>query len=140
MTKQFEILLVEDSATDARLVTKALGSEQQRSRLTTLTDGEAAMEYLHGLSPTALPDLMLLDLNLPKKDGWEVLAECKGAPELKSMPIVVFTTSQLAKEIHRCYELGANCFVAKPFELELFLDAVRQIENYWNRVSASYKS
>jgi chemotaxis family two-component system response regulator Rcp1 len=138
LTKPYEILLVEDSATDARLVSKALAPGRKKS-ITTVVDGEQAMAYLHERAGTALPDLMLLDLNLPKKDGWEVLAECKNDPVLRAVPIVVFTTSQLEREVHRCYELGANSFVAKPFELDPFLRAVKSIEDYWLGLSSSYK-
>jgi CheY-like chemotaxis protein len=141
MQKTYEVLLVEDSITDTRMVRMALdeGQEIRKKNLTSVLDGELAMEYLRS-HKDSLPDLILLDLNLPKKDGWEVLAECKSDEQLKSVPIVVFTTSQLDKDVHRCYQLGANSFIAKPFELHLFLKTIRDIENYWLGISASHRA
>lgn len=135
-SKPPEILLVEDSETDAQLVQRALAQSDRASRVSVLTDGEQAMAYLHGHVDAARPDLVLLDLNLPKMNGWEVLAQCKTDPVLRSIPVVVFTTSEHDKDVRRCYELGANSYVSKPFELAAFMDAIRSIEDYWLGVSA----
>ena len=139
LDRPYEILLVEDSVTDVRMLRKALEADARKKNVTSLADGELAMDFLHSRAEGVMPDLMLLDLNLPKKDGWEVLAECKSDPAIKSVPIVVFTTSQLEKDVHRCYDLGANSFVAKPFELGLFMQVVQSIEDYWLGISASHR-
>jgi chemotaxis family two-component system response regulator Rcp1 len=131
-----EVLVVEDSATDSKMMLRALAKGPTPKHVASSADGDQAMDYLRALPGGRLPDLMLLDLNLPKMDGWEVLAECKADPELRRIPIVVFTTSQLGSEVKRCYELGANSFVAKPFELNEFMDAMGAIEKYWLAVSA----
>jgi chemotaxis family two-component system response regulator Rcp1 len=125
-----EILLVEDSPTDSSIMVRALAQNPRRKHVTTLADGEQAMTHLRAKTE-ARPDLVLLDLNLPKKDGWQVLAECKNDPFLKAIPIVVFTTSQLLRDVRRCYELGANSVVTKPFDLLTFLQAVQGIEDFW---------
>lgn len=131
-----EILVIEDSSTDTKMMLKALNANPRRKNVVNSVDGDQAMGYLRKHAADMKPDLILLDLNLPKKDGWEVLAECKSDPRLKLIPIVVFTTSQLGSEVRRCYELGANSFVAKPFELNAFMKAVEDIENYWLGMSA----
>jgi chemotaxis family two-component system response regulator Rcp1 len=117
------------------MVLKGLARNKRKKNIVTSVDGDQAMEYLHRTNAATKPDLILLDLNLPKKDGWEVLAECKADPILKIIPIVVFTTSELGSEVQRCYELGANSFVAKPFELDSFLSTIQSIEDYWLGVS-----
>src|ERR1041385_6634918 len=126
-----EILLVEDSRSDTKIVLQAMDKNLRRKRVVTSLDGEQAMAYLKKQKDGLGPSLILLDLNLPKKDGWQVLAECKKDPALKSIPIVVFTTSQSGSDIKRCYELGANSFIPKPFELDEFQRAVDLIEDYW---------
>ena len=131
-----EILLIEDSSTDTKMVLRALANSTRRKNVVTSVDGDQAMTYLRKKVDGVKPDLILLDLNLPKKDGWEVLAECKSDPRLKNIPIVVFTTSQQSSEVRRCYELGANSFVAKPFELDAFLETIQSIEDYWLGTSA----
>lgn len=125
-----EVLLVEDCESDARMILKAFSQSPRRKHITTLADGDSALGYLQDPSQSK-PDLILLDLNLPKKDGWEVLKACKSDPELKAIPIVVLSTTRLEDDIQRCYALGANCVVAKPFELNPFLEAVHGIEDYW---------
>jgi chemotaxis family two-component system response regulator Rcp1 len=132
-----EILLVEDSIHDSKMVSWALGRNGRGKRLVTVVDGEEAMGHLRQDERIARPDLILLDLNLPKKDGWEVLAECKADFQLRSIPIVIFSTSQLQSEVKRAYDLGANSFVAKPFDLEEFQRAIEMIENYWLGLSRS---
>lgn len=129
--KPKEILLVEDSSTDAKMVLQAMDRNLRRKRVISSMDGEQAMAYLRKQKDGARPALILLDLNMPKKDGWQVLAECKADPALRSIPIVVFTTSQSASDIKRCYDLGANSFVPKPFDLDEFQRAVDLIEDYW---------
>jgi CheY-like chemotaxis protein len=125
-----EVLLVEDSDSDTRMILKALSQSPRRKHVTTLADGDSALGYLQD-PRHAKPDLILLDLNLPKKDGWDVLKACKSDPALKAIPIVVLSTTRQEDDIQRCYALGANCVVAKPFELNPFLEAVHGIEDYW---------
>lgn len=139
LVRQFEILLVEDSLSDAKLVAKALDGAKRQTKLRTVSDGEQAVAFLKDAKGEALPDLIILDLNLPRKDGWEVLSECKGDERLREIPIVVFTTTQMARDVQRCYAMGANSFVAKPFELQPFLKAIQAIEEYWLSLSASYR-
>jgi CheY-like chemotaxis protein len=136
LDRPYEILLVEDSPMDTLLVKQALAQEEKTINLVDLKDGEQAIGYLrHNASGPKRPDLVLLDLNLPKMDGWEVLGECKVDPTLKAIPIVVFTTSQTKDEIQICYELGANSVVCKPDGLYPFLEAVRGVEKYWRNLS-----
>ncbi len=127
-----EILLVEDNPADATLVREALAINPHPSPLTCCGDGESAAAYLRGcLKSEARPDLIILDLNLPRKDGRALLAELKSDPELHCVPIVVFSTSQSNLDIARSYELGANCYVNKPVELQRFFAAVRAIVEFW---------
>jgi CheY-like chemotaxis protein len=132
-----EILLVEDSSTDSQMVLRALSNNHRRKTVITSVDGEGAMNYLKKREQGLMPDLILLDLMLPKKDGWEVLSECKSDPLLRYIPIVIFTTSKLGKEVKRCYDMGANSFVAKPFDLESFQHTMDAIVDYWLGVSAA---
>ena len=131
LSRPKEILVVEDSIADTKMVLWALDRNRQGKSVVTLLDGDQAMAYLRKREDGFAPDLILLDLNLPKKDGWQVLAECKADPALKGIPIVIFSTSQSPVDRKRCYELGANSFVSKPFELEEFQLAIGLIENYW---------
>lgn len=126
-----EILLIEDSNSDSRLVLQALDKNIRRKRVVTSMDGDQAMAYLKKLKADPKPDLILLDLNLPKKTGFQVLTECKSDANLKRIPVVIFTTSQAASDIKRCYELGANSFITKPFDLNDFQRAIELIEEYW---------
>lgn len=132
-----EILLIEDSNSDARLVLQALDKNSRRKRVVTSMDGEQAMTYLKKLKTDPKPNLILLDLNLPKKTGLQVLTECKGDAHLKSIPIVVFTTSESESEAKRCYDMGANSFISKPFDLDEFQRAIELIEDYWLGLSKS---
>lgn len=132
--KMIEILLVEDSPGDIRLTQEALKETKVLNNLSAVMDGEEATAFLRreGEFADALqPDLILLDLNLPKKDGREVLAEIKEDPELKQIPVVVLTVSQAEQDILKTYELHANCFISKPIDLNQFLDVVKAIENFW---------
>lgn len=129
-----EILLVEDSPGDIRLTRETLRDAKVANRLHVVTDGEAAMGFLRKQAPhddAPVPDLVLLDLNLPRKDGLEVLAEMKSDAVLRRIPVVVLTTSQAEQDVVRSYNLHANCFVSKPVDLDQFSRIVRSIENFW---------
>ena len=132
--KTIEILLVEDNPGDVELVREALGEGKINNQLHVAADGVQAMEYLKGKGPhagAACPDLVLLDLNLPKKNGREVLQEIKSDPELKFIPVVVLTSSKAEEDILKSYNLHANCYVTKPVDLDQFLRVVRSIEDFW---------
>ena len=129
-----EILLVEDNPGDVRLTIEALRDGKVHNNLNVARDGVEALAYLRREAPftsTVRPDLILLDLNLPRKDGREVLAEIKADPELKTIPVVVLTTSRAEQDVLRSYELQANCFVTKPVDLDQFIEVVKSIENFW---------
>lgn len=129
-----EILLVEDNAGDVRLTIEALQEGRVLNRLHIARDGVDAMAFLRRQPPFAdapRPHLILLDLNLPRKDGREVLAEVKGDPDLKAIPVVVLTTSRSEQDILKSYHLQANAYVVKPVDLDQFLGAVRAIEDFW---------
>ncbi|CAA7620012.1 Response regulator rcp1 [Candidatus Terasakiella magnetica] len=130
----FEILLVEDNPGDARLAQEALKEGRMTSRLKVVVDGVEAMAYLRREGPYAgspRPHLILLDLNLPRKDGRQVLAELKVDEDLRRIPVVVLTTSQAEQDIMRSYDLHANCYITKPVDLDRFISVVRSIEEYW---------
>jgi CheY-like chemotaxis protein len=132
--KPKEILLVEDNPADARLVTEALKEGKVAKKLNHVVDGAEAMDYLRKVGKykdAPLPDLILLDLNLPKKDGREVLAEVKADENLKRIPVVVLTISRSEEDIMKSYNLHANCYVAKPLELDDFFKVVKSIEDFW---------
>jgi len=132
--KTAEILLIEDNLGDIRLIKEAFKEEKIINRVSVVEDGEAAMAFLRREGPYAgavRPDLILLDLNLPKKDGREVLAEIKADEDLKRIPVVILTTSRAEEDILRTYNLHANCYVTKPVDVEQFLAVVRSIEDYW---------
>ncbi len=129
-----EILLVEDNEGDVRLTREALKEGRIRNRLSVVQDGEQALAFLrregvHADAPR--PDLILLDLNLPRLDGREVLAAIKNDPALKSIPVVVLTSSRTEQDLLRAYDLHANCFITKPVEFEQFIEVVRSIEDFW---------
>ena len=129
-----EVLLVEDSPGDVRLTREAFKDAKVHINLHVASDGAEAMAFLgregeHAHAPR--PDLILLDLNLPKKDGREVLAELKESPVLKSIPVVILTTSQSDADIHGSYQHHANCYITKPVDLEGFLKVVRSIDSFW---------
>src|SRR5450755_3495708 len=129
-----EVLLVEDSAGDVRLTQEAFKDAKVHVNLHVAADGVAAMAFLARQGEYAnapRPDLILLDLNLPKKDGREVLEEIKGSPVLKSIPVVILTTSAAEADILRSYQLHANCYITKPVVLEGFLEVVQSIDNFW---------
>ena len=134
MKPQCRLLLVDDNPADVGLAREALIESARHSEITSVEDGVEAMAFLdrRGKYVTALrPDLVILDLSLPKKDGLAVLAAVKARPELRSIPVVIFSTSQLSRDIVRSYELGANCYVSKPGSLKEFFSAVKAIEEFW---------
>jgi chemotaxis family two-component system response regulator Rcp1 len=129
-----EILLVEDSAGDVRLTREALKDAKTVISLNVVSDGAEAMAYLrreqhHAAAPR--PDLILLDLNLPKKDGRDVLKEIKESDALKSIPVVILTTSASPVDVERSYKLHANCYITKPMDLQGFTKVVQSIDNFW---------
>jgi two-component system, chemotaxis family, response regulator Rcp1 len=132
--KPIDILLVEDSEGDARLAFEAMKDSKIRNTLHRVADGEEAMDFLHRKGRHAnapRPDLILLDLNLPKKDGREVLAEVKVDDDLKRIPIVILTVSKDEVDILKSYNLHANCYITKPIDLEQFMKVVKSIEDFW---------
>lgn len=129
-----EILLVEDNPGDVDLTREALEGAKVRNRLHVAEDGEAAVEFLYQRGEFAgrpRPDLILLDLNLPKKDGRQVLREIKADPTLAEIPVVILTTSEAEEDILRSYQLHANCFITKPVNFKQFLNVVKAIEDFW---------
>jgi CheY-like chemotaxis protein len=129
-----EILLVEDNPGDVRLTKEALKEGKVYSNLHTVKDGVEAMEYLRRegkYSSVPRPDIILLDLNLPRKDGREVLEEIKRDEKLKRIPVVVLTTSKAEEDVLRTYNLHANCYVTKPVDLEKFMVVVKTIDSFW---------
>jgi chemotaxis family two-component system response regulator Rcp1 len=129
-----ELLVVDDNPADVALVIEALAGSKYHSQLSTVGDGIEALAFLNRKEKYAnalRPDLVILDLNLPKKDGLAVLAAMKAGPALRRIPVVIFSTSQLQKDIVRSYELGANCYVSKPGNLNGFFSAVKSIEAFW---------
>lgn len=132
--RPIDILLVEDSPSDTDLTVEALGVGKVANRLSIVEDGVQAMEFLRRQGRFAnapRPDLILLDLNLPRKDGREVLAEVKADPSLRHIPIIVLTTSQAEQDVLRAYSLHANCYVTKPVDFRQFIEVIRSIENFW---------
>ena len=134
MFHTIEILLVEDNPADVRLTTEALKEEKIYNNLHVATDGVEAMAFLRreGKYAKALrPDLILLDLNLPKKDGREVLEEIKSDDDLKTIPVVVLTVSQAEEDILKSYNLHANCYITKPVDLDQFIKVIRSVQEFW---------
>lgn len=132
--KIIEILLVEDNPGDVRLMMEAFKEGKIFCHINVAEDGMEAMKYLkreEEYSDAPRPDLIMLDLNLPKKDGREVLKEIKSDEELKRIPVVVLTTSSAEEDVLRTYNLHANCYITKPVDLEQFLKLVHSIENFW---------
>lgn len=128
------VLLVEDSPGDVRLTQEAFKDAQVRIHLHVVSDGAEAMAFLwreQKFTNVPRPDLILLDLNLPKKDGRTVLAEIKGSPSLQTIPVVILTTSASEADILKSYMLHANCYITKPVNLDGFLKVVKSINNFW---------
>jgi CheY-like chemotaxis protein len=129
-----DILLVEDNPTDAMLTMEAIGDSKVLNTLHHVSDGVEAMEFLLRQGPYATaptPGVILLDLNMPRKNGFELLAEIKAHPTLRVIPVVVLTTSKADEDIVKSYGLHANCFVTKPVEFEELVQAVREIKEFW---------
>jgi two-component system, chemotaxis family, response regulator Rcp1 len=133
-SRPIDILLVEDNPGDVRLTIEALKDGKVRNRLSVVGDGVEALAFLRQEGKYAdapRPDVVLLDLNLPKKDGREVLAEIKEDESLRRIPVVVLTTSSSEQDILKTYNLHANCYITKPVDLEQFIEVVRGIEDFW---------
>lgn len=137
--KEYEILLVEDNPGDIRLTIEAFKGSSIKSNLNYVMDGEDAIKYLNNEAPyeeAVRPDIILLDLNLPKKDGREVLTVVKKDPNLKSIPIIILTTSNAHSDIVKTYDLQANCYITKPVDFDQFTVIIKSIEDFWlNTVS-----
>ncbi|OJH37435.1 response regulator [Cystobacter ferrugineus] len=132
--RPIEILLVEDNPGDVRLTIEALKEGKVSNRLSVARDGVEALAFLRREGPHAnapRPDLILLDLNLPRRDGREVLADIKADARLRRIPVVVLTTSKAEEDILRTYDLHANCYINKPVDLDQFISVVRSIDDFW---------
>lgn len=132
--KPVEILLVEDNPADVRLMKEGLRDAKMRNNLHVVEDGVDAMAYLRregNYSDAVSPDIILLDLNLPKKSGIEVLQEVKGDEKLKKIPVVILTTSKSEEDIVKSYNLHANCYITKPVDLDQFMKVVKTTEDFW---------
>lgn len=132
--KPIEILLVEDNPGDARLAQEALKESKVRNTMHVVGDGVEAMDFLHRegkYEGVPRPDLILLDLNLPRKDGREVLEEIKADDDLKRIPVVILTISKDEEDVFRTYDLHANCYVVKPIDLDQFIKVVKAVEDFW---------
>ncbi len=134
MSEAIEVLLVEDNPGDVRLTREALKEGKVRNNLSVAPDGVEALAFLRRQGRYAdapRPDVILLDLNLPKKDGREVLEEIKADPLLRTIPVVILTTSEAERDIARAYDLHANCYITKPVDLDQFITVVKSIEDFW---------
>jgi len=134
MGRPIEILLAEDNPGDVRLTREALRDAKVRNNLSSVADGVETIAFLRREGPYAnasRPDLILLDLNMPRMDGRQVLAVIKADPSFRRIPVVVLTTSQAEEDILRAYDLNANCYITKPVDLQQFLKVVRSIEDFW---------
>ena len=132
--RPIEILMVEDNPGDIRLTVEALKEAKVRNNLHTVEDGVEALAFLRRegrYAEAPRPDLVLLDLNLPKMNGREVLAVIKEDPDLRRIPVVILTVSQAEQDIVKSYNLHANCYITKPVDLDQFLEVVKSIENFW---------
>jgi DNA-binding response OmpR family regulator len=130
--RQIDVLLVEDNPADVRLTEIALRDSRIAIRLHVARDGIEAMEFLH--REAQMPDLILLDLNLPGKDGREVLAEIKSDSKFKTIPVVILTTSDAQSDIMHTYNMHANCYIIKPLDLEEFMAVMKQLKDFWLKI------
>lgn len=133
-TRPINILLVEDNPGDIRLTEEAFKEAEISVKLKAVMDGEEALNYLYKKVPydsIQLPDLILLDLNLPKVDGRAVLADIKSNPELKKIPVIILTTSTAEQDILNSYDLHVNCYITKPVDFDRFFDIIKLIEDFW---------
>jgi CheY-like chemotaxis protein len=129
-----ELLLVEDSEPDVRLTKEAFREAKVKNRLWVVDDGVEALDFLHrrgSYADVPRPDLILLDLNLPRKDGRQVLKEIKSDDSLKRIPVVVLTTSKSEEDVLRAYDLHANCYITKPVDFNRFMEVVKSVEDFW---------
>jgi two-component system, chemotaxis family, response regulator Rcp1 len=129
-----EILLIEDNPADVLLIQEAFKEARIGNLISIARDGEEALQYLRregSFTGAARPDLVLLDLHLPKRSGREVLAEIKNDPELAEIPVIILTTSSEDEDIHQAYRLHANCYLTKPVDIDAFLELVRGIDEFW---------
>lgn len=134
MTRAIEVLLAEDDPADVRLTREALKSSKLSVRLSVVENGEEALAFLRREGPykdAPRPDLIMLDLNMPRCDGREVLRAVKTDPDLRSIPVCVVTTSDNSRDINDAYQLGVNCYVTKPIDLDQFMRVVQAIESFW---------
>jgi chemotaxis family two-component system response regulator Rcp1 len=134
MKTERELLIVDDNPADVGLAREALTRCAYSGQIRSVGDGVEAMAFLEHrgkYTNAARPDLVILDLNLPKKDGLAVLAAMRAGPDLRRIPVVIFSTSQLSRDIVRSYELGANCYVSKPGNLKDYFSAIKSIEEFW---------
>lgn len=132
--KSIDILLVEDNPGDVRLIKEVLSNNKTLINIFNVSDGVEAMDYLYSrgqFSDAVKPDLILLDLNLPRKDGREVLEEIKSDDSLKFIPVLVMTISQSEEDIFKSYNLHANCYITKPIDLHQFMKVIKSIEDFW---------
>lgn len=132
------ILLIEDNLGDIRLTEEALKEVPNKHELHVVTDGEEAMMYLRGdgrFIERIYPDIIFLDLNLPRKDGREVLAEIKRDENFRRIPVIVLTTSEAQVDIDICYNLHANCFITKPVDINDYIDVIRKIDEFWFKIA-----
>jgi chemotaxis family two-component system response regulator Rcp1 len=135
--RSIDILMVEDDPGDVRLTREALKGSKLLHNISVVEDGVAALDFLRRRDPyqdAVRPDLVLLDLNLPRMDGREVLAAMKQDPALRIIPVVILTTSQAEEDVLRAYNLNANCYVTKPVDFDQFMRIVRTIEDFWLNV------
>ncbi len=133
-TRPLNILLIEDNPGDVRLAQEAFKEGQLEVQLDVVMDGLEAINFLHKEAPYQFsnrPDLILLDLNLPKKDGREVLGEIKGDPLLRSIPVVILTTSNAEQDVLHSYDLHVNCYINKPVDFDNFFEIIKKIEDFW---------
>ena len=130
-----DILLVEDNPGDVRLLREAMRDGPAPTNLQVANDGEQAITFLKGGAAHELPDIIILDLNLPRKDGREVLAEIKTDPKLRHIPVLILTTSRAEQDIRSAYDLHANCFITKAVDWERSCEIVKLIENFWLRTA-----
>lgn len=131
---EFHTLLVEDNPGDVELIRLALKQDGILNRIAVVEDGEQAIQYLQRtgkFKDASRPDMILLDLNLPRVDGREVLEEIKSDPELKQIPVIILTTSSAEQDVRHAYSHHANCYVTKPAEVDEFLRKIREIETFW---------
>lgn len=132
--KTVEILLVEDNPADVRLIVEVLKDFRLEKNITVVTDGEKVKEYLmkkNEFFNVTRPDIILLDINMPRKNGFEILKEIKENEEFKDIPVIIITTSDSEENVINAYKLGANCYIVKPLQLDEFIRVVRGIEEFW---------